>query len=373
MTRPGFAPGGSLRPLRRVRTVLDVHEVALAPDAPIREAVRLIDDSRHPLVLVLGLSGELAGTVTDGELRQGLLYGLPLEAPVSAIMNREPKTVRQGEPAGTLAGPETAFPIVDQDGRAVGLEIASPLEEPLKDRWVVIMAGGYGRRLYPLTESCPKPLLKIGGRPLLELILENLRAFGLENLYFCVNYKAAMIQEHFGDGSRFGVRIEYVREETPLGTAGALSLLPERPASSFFVMNADLLTNVDFGRLLTFHEQQQGDATLCVYGYDLQIPYGIVQLEGSRMTGIREQPVGRVLINAGIYVLEPSVLDLVPWNQPLDMPSLFDTLLARRRPAAAFPIREYWLDVGRMPDLERANAEYQSLLRPPRRTATAGF
>lgn len=351
------------------RALVDVQEVALPPEAKVREAVRLIDVLRYPMVLVVGESGGLAGTVTDGDLRRALLRGTSMEAPVAAIMNREP----HGVPAS--GGQEgRPHPVLDGGGRVVGLDVsaASP-EDLLRDRWVVMMAGGAGKRLRPLTESCPKSLLPVGGRPLLEITLERLRAFGFRQFYFSVNYKAEMIQDHFGDGSRFGVRIEYIQEDRPLGTAGSLSLLPSAPAKAFLVMNADLLTEVDLGRLLDYHEQQGAEATLCVYGYDLQIPYGVVQLDGDRMAGLREQPVERFLVNAGIYVLEPPVLDLVPAGKPLDMPALFEALLARQRPTAAFPIREYWLDIGRMSDFERANADHASLAKVrPMRIAAAG-
>lgn len=353
---------------------MDVQDVSLPPEAPLREAVRLIDDLRCPMVLVTTESGGLAGTVSDGELRRALLRGTSMDAPVASIMNREPKTSRESDRDPRRGrdhhGP---LPVLDEEGRVVGLQLSSVLpEDSLRDRWVVMMAGGAGKRLHPLTESCPKSLLPVGGRPLLETTLERLRSFGFRQFYFSVHYKASMIQDHFGDGSRFGVRIEYIQEEKPLGTAGSLSLLPSPPSKPFLVMNADLLTSVDLGRLLDYHEDNGADATLCVYGYDLQIPYGVVQLEDDRMTGLRERPVERLLVNAGIYVLEPSVLDLVPFNESFDMPALFDALLARQRPTAAFPIREYWLDIGRISDFERANAEHSSVTSPGNGRIAAG-
>lgn len=357
------AEGGSWPPVEPDRTLLDVQDVSLSPEAPVREAVRLIDVQRCPMILVTSESGGLAGTVTDDDLRRALVRGVPLEAPVASIMNREPETILETELMARLVPGRRPLPVLDDEGRVVGLQpAASRPEELLRDRWVVMMAGGAGKRLRPLTESCPKSLLPIGGRPLLEITLERLRSFGFRQFYFSVNFKAGMIQEHFGDGSRFGVRIEYVQEEKPLGTAGSLSLLPVRPTKPFLVMNADLLTSVDLARLLDYHEQRGADATLCVYGYDIQIPYGVVQLDGDRMSGLREQPVERHLVNAGIYVLKPSALDLVPFNEAFDMPALFDALLARQRPTAAFPIREYWLDIGRLADFERANADHERMV-----------
>lgn len=388
MSNAGFpARRGARAPHWEGRTLLDVREVALPPGATVREAARRIDEARCPMVLIVGEAGDLVGTVTDADLRRALLHGASLEAPVSSILGRERgapgSSILAREPGasasslpdrepGAVSGADGARPVLDERGRVVGLEVLAPAAGvSAAGRWVVMMAGGEGKRLHPLTESCPKSLLAVGGRPLLEITLESLRSFGFEQFYFAVHHKAAMIEEHFRDGSRFGVRIEYIREEKPLGTAGALGLLPHRPAEAFLMMNADLLTTVDCARLLDFHERQGCDATLCVYGYDLQVPYGVVELDGERMNGIREQPVQRLLVNAGIYVLEPSVLELVPYNQPFAMPELIEALIARQRPTAAFPIREYWRDVGRISDLERANAEYPALFRTEVRRATA--
>jgi NDP-sugar pyrophosphorylase family protein len=220
------------------------------------------------------------------------------------------------------------------------------------------MAGGLGKRLGSLTQSCPKPLLKIGGTPILEIIVNRLAEQGFRKLFISVNYRGEMIEDHFGDGARWTADIQYLREPERLGTAGALSLLPERPPQPFVVMNGDLLTKLNLKHLLDFHREHRAKATMCVREYQFQVPFGVVQADEHRLLGIDEKPTHRFLVNAGIYALDPDVLDLVPKNQMFDMPHLFEKLVATGHETMAFPIREYWMDIGRMDDLEQAASEY---------------
>jgi NDP-sugar pyrophosphorylase family protein len=177
----------------------------------------------------------------------------------------------------------------------------------------------------------------------------------------CVNYKADMIQAHFGDGSKFGVNIEYVLEQDRMGTAGALSLLTTRPGEPFFVMNGDLLTNVNFESLLDYHQTHQSIATMCVREYDFQVPYGVVQVEGNQIKSIEEKPVHRFFVSAGIYMLSPTTLNCLPEGQYYDMPTLFEELIKQNQNTVSFPIHEYWLDIGRMNEYEQANREYSEV------------
>jgi NDP-sugar pyrophosphorylase family protein len=223
---------------------------------------------------------------------------------------------------------------------------------------VVVMAGGLGTRLDPLTKDLPKPLLKVGSKPILETILSNFRGYGFAEFFLSVNYKAEMVKSYFGDGTRWGIRIRYLEESVPLGTAGSLSLLPERPTLPLVVMNGDLVTQVNFQHMLDFHREHAAVATMGVREYDMQVPFGVVRLEESRIVAIEEKPVHRFFVNAGIYVLEPDALDYVPRGEYFDMTTLFERLAKEGMPTSAFPIREYWLDVGRPDDLERAQIEY---------------
>jgi NDP-sugar pyrophosphorylase family protein len=222
----------------------------------------------------------------------------------------------------------------------------------------VIMAGGRGTRLGALTDECPKPMLRVGGRPILETIILNLREYDVGQVYVAVNYRAEMIEDYFGDGSKLGLSIDYLRERERLGTAGALGMLPARPKDSFVVMNGDVLTKVNVTQLLEFHRNSRAAATMCVRQHDFQVPFGVVAVDGNQVMGIDEKPVRRDFVNAGLYALEPSVLDSVGPGQYLDMTTLLNSLIAAGNRAVAFPVSEYWLDVGRHADFERANGDF---------------
>jgi NDP-sugar pyrophosphorylase family protein len=252
------------------------------------------------------------------------------------------------------------LPIVDPDGAVVGLVTRDMLMSGTRqrDNWVVLMAGGRGTRLRPLTETTPKPMLKVGSRPILESIIRRYLEAGFYRFLISVNYRAEQIKDFFGDGGRWNCEIRYLDEPDALGTAGALGLLPERPADPFFVMNGDVLTAVNFQSLLDFHLSTGSAATMCVREYDLTIPFGVVQVDHHRILGIEEKPSHKFFINAGIYVLDPAALAFVAPGRHLDMPSLFQALIRAGHPANAFPIREYWMDVGRMEDFVRAQEEF---------------
>lgn len=343
---------------------MDWRELLVSPQTPILHTLEIIDKSARQIALVADENDRLLGTVTDGDIRRGLLKGRALQDPISLIMNSFPTVASPYETRENILALMKIkkihqIPIVDEDGKIVHVEVLNELLRPTKkDNWVVLMAGGLGTRLHPLTHDCPKPLLPVGNKPLLETILQSFIDQGFHRFYISVKYKAEMIQEHFGDGSNWGISIQYLQEKESLGTAGALSLLPEKPSEPFFVMNGDLLTKVNFEQLLDFHKTYQAQATMCVREYDHQIPYGVVRLDKYRLTSIEEKPTQRFFVNAGIYVLSPDVVENIPHNQYFDMPSLFDHLVKNQQQTIAFPIREYWLDIGRMADFEKANMEF---------------
>jgi len=328
----------------------------------IRHAIEVIDASGLQIALVVDVADHLLGTVTDGDVRRGLLRGLDLTKPVSEIMNAHPvtgeATMTRGQRLEIMRGRELShLPVVD-GGRLVNLESDVELLEPSeKPNWVVLMAGGLGQRLRPLTEDVPKPLLPVGDRPLLEIIIERFVIHGFRKFYISVNYRAEMVEAHFGNGERFGAVIRYLREMEPLGTAGALGLIPERPEAPLIVMNGDLLTAVNFSRLEEFHVEQDADLTLCVRRYIHQIPYGVAEIRGDQVVSIVEKPSHECFISGGIYVVSPAVHDLLRPARRLDMPELMSRLIGERRRVTAFPVTEYWIDIGRIEDLERARAE----------------
>jgi len=220
------------------------------------------------------------------------------------------------------------------------------------------MAGGLGSRLSPLTDYTPKPLLNMGGKPIIESIIEKLISYGFRRFYLSVNYKADMIKDYFGSGSGLGVQISYIKETQRMGTAGSLSLLPDIPNKPFITMNADLITDINFQDLINYHLEHKASATMCVKEYDFAVPYGVVKVNDHKIEGLDEKPNQKVFVNAGIYLFEPDILELIPRNVSIDMPSLFNKIIAGNKITAAFPIHEYWLDIGQMGDYQKANSDY---------------
>ncbi|MDE2495184.1 MAG: nucleotidyltransferase family protein [Alphaproteobacteria bacterium] len=340
-------------------------DVAVGPELPLRDTIALIDKSSLQVAVVLNTDGRLAGLLTDGDIRRAILRGVDLHTPTKVVMN----TRATAAPASTSREELMALmrrkafrhlPLVDEERCVVGLVTLDDLMGSVeRSNWVVLMAGGMGTRLRPLTEECPKPLLAIGGKPILQTILESFIEQGFKRYFVSVHYRAEMIRDYFGDGSRWGVELEYLYETSMLGTAGALSLLPTQPKHPFVVMNGDLLTRTNFGSLLEFHEEHGAAATMVVRDYGYQVPYGVVRLEGTKIGSIEEKPTHRFFVSAGIYVLSPSALSHVPNGTFFDMPSLFESLIAAKETTAAYPLREYWLDIGRIEELERAQREWQ--------------
>ena len=347
----------------------DWRKVLIPSNTTIHEALHIIDTSSMQIALVCEENNRLLGTVTDGDIRRGILKGISLEQPVGKIMNPHPTVARPYERRDIILAVMKLkrlnhIPVVDDDGCVINIEtLQDIIRSEQKPNWVVLMAGGFGRRLQPLTDDCPKPLLKIGGKPVLETILDNFIEYGFRKFYFSVNYKAEMIIDYFGEGTKWGVEIKYLHEKKPLGTAGALSLIPEKLTHPILVMNGDLLTKVNFQQMLDFHLQHQAQATMCVREYNFQVPYGVINMEKHRLTSIDEKPVKKFFVNAGIYIIEPRVLELIPYDEFFDMPSLFTKIINNSGDATAFPIREYWMDIGQVNDFERANGEFAEVFR----------
>jgi len=331
----------------------------------ILDVIAIIDRGGVQLALVVDENGRLLGTVTDGDVRRGILKGKGMADSVMEIMNANPITARESESTEEILKKMKdrsllQIPVLDSDRRVVDLQI---LERILKgkrhENAVVLMAGGEGKRLYPLTKDTPKPLLKVGDKPILETILQNFVSQGFHNFHLSVNYKAEMIEDYFEDGSKWGCEVSYIREDSQMGTAGALSLLPRDVQGPIIVMNGDVLTKTNFEALLNFHKEEKAEATMCVREYDFQVPYGVVRLDGTRIQAIDEKPVHTFYVNGGIYVLNPSALELIPKNSAFDMPSVFSKLAEQGRKGSAYALREYWLDIGRSDDFERASVDYK--------------
>lgn len=352
--------------------VTDIGRLAVAPTDLVRDAIAVIDRNELQTALVVDAAGRLLGIVTDGDVRRGLLRGAQLDDPVSSVQNSTPLTA----PASTSKRELNALmqrttlyriPLVNADGKVVALAVVLPRPATLNHNLVVLMAGGLGSRLGELTRDTPKPLLNVGPHPILETIVEGFCHQGFYRFAISVNYKAEMIEEHFGDGSRWGAEITYLREDRRLGTAGAIGLLQERPTETLLVMNADVLTRVDYRRMLDFHSYSAACATMAVRDYSQQVPFGVVELTEEHVTHLVEKPVQHYFINAGIYALEPSCIEHVPQGEYFDMTSLISSLLGSGCKVASFPVHEYWQDVGRPTDLVEARELYPRVFEDVRR------
>jgi dTDP-glucose pyrophosphorylase len=333
----------------------------LSADATLKQAIRNLEESAAQIILVVGANDTLVGTLTDGDIRRGLLRGLDLNSPIDSIVHREamvvpPQMSRDMVLHLMQANVIHALPVVDESRRVVGLHLLNELLAPTqRPNVMVIMAGGQGTRLRPHTENCPKPLLPVGGKPMLEHIIERAKAEGFQHFVLAIHYLGHMIEDYFGDGSKLNVKIDYLREESPLGTAGAIGLLNPRPEIPFLVTNGDVLTDIRYGELLDFHCHHGAAATMAVRLHEWQHPFGVVRIKGVDIVGFEEKPVSRSHINAGVYVLEPSALDHLNAGERCDMPTLFNRVKENAARTIVYPMHEPWLDIGRPDDLERAH------------------
>ena len=341
----------------------DWRRALIPPTANIRTAIDAINRSAVQTALVVGEDMRLLGLVVDGDVRRAILSNMSLDRPVTDIMSTSFTAARPDDHREHIlqlmySKDLRHIPVVDAQGRLLDLktliDITRPRQRPNR---VLLMAGGQGMRLRPMTEQCPKPLLRVGGKPVLETIIEGFREYGFWRFYISVHYRAEMIEAYFGDGSRLGVEITYLREGEGLGTAGCLSLFPERPAETFLVMNGDILNKINFEQFLCFHQESGAMATMGVREYKIQVPYGVVKVRDHRVVAMREKPVHKHFVNAGVYALEPGLLDRVRPGERLDMPDLLAGLLPAEG-VAAFPVHEYWMDIGHKVDFDRANGEF---------------
>jgi len=335
----------------------------------LREALIKINEAATQMALVVDDHRRLLGTLSDGDVRRALIRGLSIADPVERAMNTTPKTVLAGGTRDEIRSLMKRLgvhqvPLVDAHGVVVGLEVVDDFFVPAaRSNWVVVMAGGLGTRLKELTQTMPKPMLKVGARPLLETLLRSYVDQGFRQFYLAVNYKAEIIENYFGNGEAIGAEIRYLRETRRMGTAGALGLLPEPPIAPLIVANGDLLVKHDYVQMLEEHVACGAAATMAVREYEYQIPYGVVLEEGDAIRRIDEKPIHRTLVSAGMYVLSPEALALVPADTPMDMPALFDAVIAKKMPARCHRVSGYWIDVGRMADYEKANTDYPEVFK----------
>jgi dTDP-glucose pyrophosphorylase len=333
----------------------------LSPDASIRDAIELLIDSSLRIALITDSSGRLVGTITDGDIRRGLLKGLSISSQIAEIVNTKPIVVPQSFSRESVLKIMSAnkiyqVPVIDDDSKLVGLHLWDEIQTPsFRKNAIVIMAGGRGTRLLPKTANTPKPMLPIGGKPILEHIISRAKSQGFTHFYLAIHYLGNVIEEYFGDGSSLGVKIEYIKESSPLGTAGALSLIEPSPGEAIVVTNGDVLTDIDFGDLLDFHLQNEAKGTMAVQVYEWQNPYGVIRTNGIEITNYEEKPKYNFLINAGVYVLEPNCLDLLEKGEEAHLPSLFELMGSKGLKTVAFLIHEQWTDIGGHEEFAKAS------------------
>lgn len=352
--------------MKRYRSPVEMERLRIPPGAKVRDAMRSLEDSHFGITLVVDSGRRLIDTITDGDVRRYVLAGKSIDASISVLLQSKSGATPKTLPDGTLELQFAAcmrehdirqIPVIGGDGTVVDVVLMSDLVASEPDIDAVVMAGGFGKRLAPLTDSVPKPMLRVGEKPILEHIVGQLRTVGIRNVRMTTHYRADMIKSHFGDGADFGVAIDYVDESEPQGTAGALRALRDgdRP---LFVMNGDILTRMDIRAMLTAHQERKAQLTVGVRRYDLTVPYGVLETQDDWVRGVTEKPNLNFMINAGIYLVEPAALRLIPDSGRFDMTDLIQAMLANGTPVASFPVYESWIDVGKPADFAKAQAEY---------------
>jgi len=342
-------------------------EVAISPSTTIEEALKILNISPVKILLIVDQKQHLIGTLVDGDIRRALLNKKSLDDEVRGIYSKKPIVANENDSEETLlnlcnTNNISQIPIIGNDKKVVKLFIMDDdFSKKSYENSVVLMGGGLGSRLRPLTENIPKPMLKVGSKPILQTIVEGFVSQGFTNITMCLGYKSNVIKDFFQDGSKFGANIDYVDEDQQMGTAGALTLLRKIFEKPFFVMNGDILTNINYLNLLNFHNQNKAQATMCVREYDMQVPYGVVYTHDENITSIEEKPLHRFFVNSGIYVLQPKCIDLIPKNEFYDMPSLFEKLINQKQKTISFPIKDYWLDIGQIEEYKKANQDIHSI------------
>jgi len=347
--------------------MIDFLKILLYDNSTIENALNVIGYGAVKIALVVDENNKLLGTLSDGDIRRAILRKKTINDTIEDVYYKYPITADNTNSKEDLlhlcsVNKIGQIPIVDDEKKVIDLFILNDeLSNKQYENNIVLMVGGLGTRLRPLTNTIPKPMLEVGGRPILETIVNNFVNSGFSNITMCLGYKPDVIQDYFKDGSDFGANIDYIVENKRMGTAGALTLIKKEFNKPFFVMNGDLLTNINFEKMLDFHIEHKSMATMCVREYDIEVPYGVVNVNNENIVSIEEKPIHRFFVNAGIYLLEPDCIGLIPDNKFYDMPRLFDELLAIKEKIVSFPLQEYWLDIGRMSDYKKANAEYMSV------------
>ncbi len=344
----------------------NVSEICLNYEETLLNALKNLEKNNAQIVLVIDKKGKLLGTISDGDIRRNLIVGNSLKTKVTEIMNKNFVSLDEDFSKHNIleimrTKDINQIPIIDKDGKVIDIihlreliKITKNYENP-----VLIMAGGIGSRLMPFTENCPKPMLRVGEKPILEILLERLIENGFRNFYISVNYLKEQIIDYFEDGKKWNVNIRYLKEKKRLGTAGALSLLPKNLKQPFIVMNGDILTKFNIYQLLDFHKKNHSFATICAREYEFKVPFGVIESNGIELSEIVEKPTYKSFVNAGVYTFEPQVLKIIKSNESLDMPELIERIRNLKKKINVCPIHEYWIDIGRHETLNKAHQSWE--------------
>ena len=344
--------------------MIDISTISISDSSTIEDAIKIINSGAVKIALVINNNNQLLGTLSDGDIRRGFLRKKSLESSIKDIYFKTPITASFNLSKNELLNlclknDIEQIPIIDKNNKVSDLYVLNNLFRKNQfENSVILMVGGLGKRLMPLTEITPKPMLNVGGKPILQTIIEGFVGSGFRNITLCLGYKSSVIKDYFNDGSSFGANIDYVIEEKRMGTAGALSLINKKLKKPFFVMNGDLLTNVNYEQMLNFHKSNKSFATMCVREYDVELPYGVVDLENESVVSISEKPSKHFFVNAGIYLLDPDCIKLIPRDNFYDMPTLLTKIISGGKTVTSFPLNEYWIDIGQKSDLKKANIDY---------------
>ncbi len=341
-----------------------VHSSFISLKKTLVDVIRTIENSSTGIALVINEDKKLLGTITDGDVRRAILNGSNLNSPIVNHMNKDFKYILNSQNNSEAFALIKKFgirqvPILDDSGKIIDIIIK---DETFKNKSIInpvlLMAGGQGKRLYPYTKSCPKPMLNIKEKPILETQLEMFIKEGFKDFFISVNYLKEQIIEYFGDGSEWGVNINYLIEKKPLGTAGCLKLLPNDIKESFIVINGDILTKLSFKKLIEFHEKNCSKFTICAKQHQTQLQYGVLETKDYKLKCFEEKPIINKLINAGIYVINPEVLSLIKETEFKDMPSLFMEANSKKMQVNVLPIHEYWIDIGTLDSYNIAREDW---------------
>jgi dTDP-glucose pyrophosphorylase len=344
-------------------------DMMILTDSSVKEAMKIMEKYAHGIALVIDINGILKGTVTDGDIRRLILRGGSLDDKVNQVMNKDFTFVTPGYTDKLIKSifEQKAIyqiPVLDDEMRIVDVIFQKYFfKVKKKTHYVVIMAGGLGTRLLPLTKETPKPMLRVGARPLLEIIIEQLKSYGYTKIILCLNHKSEVIQNYFQDGSNFGVDITYINERKKLGTVGAIKLMGKYLNETFFLINGDILTRLNFEQFMNFHIERNHKITVATRKYQLDIPFGVINLKDNIITKLEEKPCMNFFINGGIYCLEPETINYIPENKSFDITQLINTYLIKEERVGSFPITEYWMDIGQIEDYNKANTDYESIFR----------